>query len=1695
MVNKNLGIVFLTLFLFGSTFFCVNAADIEVSQPNYLTTNSEYDRNPSIAYDGSDYWLFYTKGDDTSTSGVRGGGYNPDSDTYVVYYKTASTIEGLSSVTETKLSLSDTSRPANFDQRVVSAVLIGSDIYAFVSSGQSGTNRGLYYYKYSGGAWTGPYTLIADATARGGHVNIVSDGAIAYIAWESSDASSDFYTYDGTTLSIKYDISTDNQPKITLMGNTLYVTSIEDGTGDIEVYSSDKSTISWSSHSTAISGAGFYDPCIFNDGADLYVVTAPWVPVDRQYLIQTKYSSGTWSSAKQVSYGGYGSTEWWDYWPIGYHDGTDAYVFFTTETNSPVYSDGEIAYIKMDWDLGNDHYSYIQNAIDQANSGDTITVAAGLYEEAITIDKSLTLLGSTSDDDKNDFVLPGTLGDYDANTESVIKAPVAGNPNTVSITSSNVVLKGFVIEALDRSVTGGNDYNNLIYIDPSPGNEATMTGITIENNVIGPNTDTVTQTQGRHGVRLNVGYGDTMSATITGNKIHGTYGNGNNVFIWGTALGTTPTLPPADLSGTVIENNDISKSARSGIELSGAQFGLTIDNNRIYDNGAGHIGDDTDLKYGEGIAFVRDYIDVHAGYVDGVIISNNEIYDNDKNGIYFGPMNKNHIIIGNSIHNNGNAARGGGSTFGPGDGFRIDLNGDYYHAWQPWTAQYGSTSNIVANKNNIYDNVDYGAQVLGAPTNGFELDAEYNWWGAADGPSHSPGSGDKVSENVDYSPWLGATVGTSPMTWYTNDNIQDTIDIATSGDTINVADGTYSENVIINKPLTLNGAQHGTSPVGGRSGDESIIDGGTTTAVSISASGVVLDGFTITIANKASDSKQAGLIIANNGQVISNIMVKNNIIEEIHDSGIDTNNDVTYGILTWGTTNGPSNIDIQNNVIQNVEEYSISINDLSSNVIIDGNSITNMLASQRADVGRIGIAIGIGGSDTGPSTVTITDNILNTDLTGDGITTDAGVGIGMAFAPTDVTVMNNEITGNSEGIAVQSTTTPIVHNNNILGNSVYGVHNYGGTILDAEKNWWGSADGPSHSPGSGDKVSDNVDYDPWWADEGMNEDGTEESFVAGNCNDGEDNDYDGLPDCEDPDCVDAVRDCGEDDCLGQQTCLGEGFWSDCTSLGKTCNDGLFCNGPDQCDANGDCVNVGPTVDCSADNIPEISTCDNNPDNIHYTWDYREAFTSVCVEDVGGYYCTEGDDNISHTCDYYCGAECEVNVDCDDSDPYTRDTCLGNCTCAYEDLECVDDNDCNQYDGWYNTTNTRPIDEQCNITEQIEQEYRDYSCVDGSCDNATTDTRWINTGVVINRPNGSICNDVNGCTENDQCQDGLCVGYDVDCSEYNGQILDDQCNKGVCYSLGDNDYECIKEPAREGKNCNDGEFCTVDEVCISGDCIGQQRDCSDDYSCTDDVCDEEFNRCTNTPNDDNCAEGLICNPSVYGEPIGCGKLELALSSPEDDGVYDVRSILLQASANGKCSKIEYADNSVYFRRLCINCDSYDRNRYFRDGYHTLIVKATAGTETAEETVEFFVDGVKPLIYRTEPRDGDIVHGTTFSVRYTEANLEQVILYLKFPGETEYTPIPLEYCLAGRSQECSIDHDLSEYNGDVTYYFEVSDKASSVTSEPKTITIDNIGPEVEIISPVEDIYPNRRINVDVVVSEKVKKLEYSYDAPCM
>jgi len=58
---------------------------------------------------------------------------------------------------------------------------------------------------------------------------------------------------------------------------------------------------------------------------------------------------------------------------------------------------------------------------------------------------------------------------------------------------------------------------------------------------------------------------------------------------------------------------------------------------------------------------------------------------------------------------------------------------------------------------------------------------------------------------------------------------------------------------------------------------------------------------------------------------------------------------------------------------------------------------------------------------------------------------------------------------------------PIINYNNIYNNTAYGIYNAKPSmVINATNNYWGASSGPSGvGPGSGDKISDGVVYNPW----------------------------------------------------------------------------------------------------------------------------------------------------------------------------------------------------------------------------------------------------------------------------------------------------------------------------------------------------------------------------------------------------------------------------------------------------------------------------------------------------------------------------------------------------------------------------------------------------------------------------------------
>jgi len=212
--------------------------------------------------------------------------------------------------------------------------------------------------------------------------------------------------------------------------------------------------------------------------------------------------------------------------------------------------------------------------------------------------------------------------------------------------------------------------------------------------------------------------------------------------------------------------------------------------------------------------------------------------------------------------------------------------------------------------------------------------------------------------------------------------------------------------------------------------------------------------------------------------------------------------------------------------------------------------------------------------------------------------------------------------------------------------------------------------------------------------------------------------------------------------------------------------------------------------------------------------------------------------------------------------------------------------------------------------------------------------------------------------------------------------------------------------------------------------------------------------------------------------------LVVISPENS-VYDTRRVRITATTNEKVT-MEYSDNGRKFKRLCRNCGPYNRTKTFKDGTHTLLIKATDKAGNVAITVlNFEVDSKKPSISRIEPRNKAYTNGS-FSIRYTEENVKGVSLFYSASPENEAI---IFGCPSGRYVYCYADVDLSAYDGQqIQYYFVVRDNFNTIASKTYTVNVDTTIPILDLISPLDGTDQNRRVRLTAEMSEKVM-LEYS------
>lgn len=326
-----------------------------------------------------------------------------------------------------------------------------------------------------------------------------------------------------------------------------------------------------------------------------------------------------------------------------------------------------------------------------------------------------------------------------------------------------------------------------------------------------------------------------------------------------------------------------------------------------------------------------------------------------------------------------------------------------------------------------------------------------------DDPSHGTGQGASAFKTISYAIADGRVA---------------------AGDTIIVAAGTYAENVILNKDITLRSASGSATttiaPTAGIGIDIQAEGAGCTIGGAENAGFTIIGKtFSIQLTNAP-----ASVLISHNTISTIGAATQGISIGAAGATGLSISNNTFNAESGDGSIWGPKivNVTVSNNTFtgpgSTASGYAVEFAGVTGTSSISGNTIAGY---------GMGVAIFNG---EGTSGLTISNN----NITG----CNRGIRLG-EYTPegttpgdmTGLTITGNNLSTNDTGLIINNSTyvkanTFTIKYNSFTGNTSFGLNNENSTTVTAEINWWGANDGPSGTgSGTGDAVSANVDYDPW----------------------------------------------------------------------------------------------------------------------------------------------------------------------------------------------------------------------------------------------------------------------------------------------------------------------------------------------------------------------------------------------------------------------------------------------------------------------------------------------------------------------------------------------------------------------------------------------------------------------------------------
>ncbi len=283
-----------------------------------------------------------------------------------------------------------------------------------------------------------------------------------------------------------------------------------------------------------------------------------------------------------------------------------------------------------------------------------------------------------------------------------------------------------------------------------------------------------------------------------------------------------------------------------------------------------------------------------------------------------------------------------------------------------------------------------------------------------------------------------------------------------------------------------------------------------------------------------------------------------------------------------------------------------------------------------------------------------------------------------------------------------------------------------------------------------------------------------------------------------------------------------------------CNNGLFCDGVETCDAINNCL---------------VGTPPNIDDGVVCTDDSCNEATDMVVNTVNNANCDNGlfCDGVE-VCNAISGCLTGLPPNIDDGVACTDDSCdeTNNVVVhAVNDASCSNGMVC---DG---TETCDPISDcQMGTPPNIDD---GVACTDDYCDE-TAD-------VIVHVANNAHCDNGLFCDGAETC-DGI-----NDCQVGTPPNLDDgvACTDDTCDEVND-----VAVNTASDANCDNGLFCDGTERCDAvNDCMAGLPPITDDgVACTLDSCDEVADMVVHTPNDSVCVDGDNCTFDTCDAVLDC-----------------------------------------------------------------------------------------------------------------------------------------------------------------------------------------------------------------------------------